>query len=84
MQITCCGDDFVEPYERILEAIQRYSEVCRAVIFQNTGAGDPGVQPCTVRRLRSFLQLVRTRLPSHEIGLAARVGGKESDVKKIV
>ena len=33
-----------------------------------------------VRRLRSFVQIVRARLPSQAIDLAVRVGGKESDV----
>ena len=34
----------------------------------------------TIRRSRSFVQIVRTRLPSQAINLAVRVGGKESAV----
>ena len=33
-----------------------------------------------VRRLRSFVQIVWTRLPSQAMNLAVRVGGKESNV----
>ena len=37
-----------------------------------------------VRILRSFVQIVRTQLPSQAIDLAVRIGGKESDVKIII
>ena len=45
---------------------------CTLITLMNRHAG--------ARRLRSFVQIVRTRLPSQAMDLAVRVGGKESDV----
>ena len=50
------------------------------MIMVNCPITIPLLRYILVRRLRTFVQMVRTRLPSQAIDLAVRVVGKESDV----